>query len=251
MYIFISVEKVECMFHPDVLRKFVAHDGQAMDPMVHGRNRKWRKWNRNPLGAAFGLRCFRLSAARRRVSVKMMMGRKNIRRFQVQMGVQRIFVGFFFLLIHDGFFQKITTKNNQQKTRDIPWVFGVKQKDEFCTLIKSQAGIAASWNGCSCQNTSTGHLGGKVNLSVFLKKTPALYDVRMWWCDDVMCFFFLRVPEVWYINGFMPSYTHLYPVFLNELLTKFLQSLSNTFWIFEWQPKHAKNVVFFLGLDQL
>ena len=76
--------------------------------------------------------------------MKMMMGRKNIRRFQVQMGVQRIFVGFFFLLIHDGFFSEDYTKNNQQKTRDIPWVFGVKQKDEFCTLIKSQAGIAAS-----------------------------------------------------------------------------------------------------------
>lgn len=187
MYIFISVEKVECMFHPDVLRKFVAHDGQAMDPMVHGRNRKWRKWNRNPPGAAFGLRCFRLSAARRRVSVKMMMGRKNIRRFQVQMRVQGFSWEFFFLLIRDGFFQKITRRTTNKKPEKFHGFLEFR-KDKFCTLIKSQAGIAASWNGCSCQNTSTRHLGGKV-LSVFLKKTPALYDVRMWWCDDVMFFF--------------------------------------------------------------
>ena len=134
MYIFISVEKVGSMFHPDVLRKFVAHDGQAMDPMVHGRNRKWRKWNRNPPGAAFGLRCFRLSAARRRVSVKILRDENKSEDSKFRWESNGFSWDSFFCWFMMGFFQKITRKTTNKKpetfhgflelnkkTNSVPW----------------------------------------------------------------------------------------------------------------------------------
>lgn len=134
MYIFISVEKVGSMFHPDVLRKFVAHDGQAMDPMVHGRNRKWRKWNRNPPGAAFGLRCFRLSAARRRVSVKILRDENKSEDSKFRWESNGFSWDSFFCWFMMGFFRRLPRKTTNKKpetfhgflelnkkTNSVPW----------------------------------------------------------------------------------------------------------------------------------
>lgn len=54
-----------------------------------------------------------------------------------------------------------------------------------------------------------------------------------------------------YINGFMPSYTHLYPVFLDELLTKFVttESLDPPFGSLDGKQNMPKTSFFFVWIN--